>query len=51
MIKVITEFVKCSECVKSKINGFNLVCTEFQEVIEFDETMCSTFEPKDCTDD
>lgn len=47
MIKVLTNFVKCTDCAKSEMNGVDLVCTEFQEVIECDETMCSAFEAEE----
>lgn len=51
MIKVINETVKCTECTKSKMNGFDLICTEFQEVIKFDETLCTDFEKKGVSND
>lgn len=36
---------KCSECAKSKMNGFDLICTEFYKVIECDEKIfCTNFE-------
>lgn len=47
MIKTLNEFVKCTDCAKSKMNGFELICTEFQEIIEFDETLCTAFEAKE----
>lgn len=37
--------IKCSECTKSKMNGFDLICTEFNQGIEFDERLfCTNFE-------
>lgn len=44
MIKTLTENVKCTECAKSKMNGFELICTEFYEVIERNERWCTAFE-------
>jgi NTP pyrophosphatase (non-canonical NTP hydrolase) len=36
---------KCSECAKSKMNGLDLICTEFSNVIECDERIfCNSFE-------
>lgn len=37
----------CHNCIHSKINGFELICTEWQEVIEDDECLCSCFEEND----
>ncbi len=34
----------CINCVYSKMNGFELICTEWQEVIEDDECLCSCYE-------
>lgn len=37
--------IKCSECAKSKMNGFDMICTEFNNGIEFDERLfCTGFE-------
>ncbi len=47
MIKISNEFVKCTDCIKSKMNGFELICTEFQEVIEVTEILCTAFEAKE----
>ncbi len=47
MIKVINEPVKCANCIYSKMNGFELICTEFQQVIYDNEPLCSAFEPEE----
>lgn len=36
----------CSECRYSELEGIELVCTEFGEVIEDDECCCSAFKPR-----
>lgn len=46
MIKT-TQSVKCSECKFSEIESFDLVCTEFGEVIEDNEPCCTAFQPKE----
>ena len=33
----------CHKCVYSKMNGMELICTEWQEVIEDDECLCSCY--------
>lgn len=30
----------CHKCTHSKLNGMDLICTEWQEVIEDDECLC-----------
>lgn len=47
MTEIINENVECTNCIYSKMNGFELICTEFQEVIEDNEPLCSAFEPKE----
>lgn len=34
----------CHKCIYSKMNGMDLVCIEWQEVIEDDECLCSCYE-------
>lgn len=36
----------CAKCIYSKMNGMDLVCTEWQEVIEDSECICSCYEEK-----
>lgn len=33
----------CHKCIYSKMNGMDLICTEWQEVIEDDECLCSMY--------
>lgn len=47
MPKLSNKFVKCIDCTKSKMNGIELICTEFQEVILNDGyVFCSEFDFK-----
>lgn len=34
----------CHKCINSKMNGFELICVEWQQVIEDDECLCSCYE-------
>ena len=47
MVKSINKPVECTNCIHSKMNGFELICTEFQFVIADNEPLCSAFEPKE----
>uniref|UniRef100_UPI004027BD70 hypothetical protein n=1 Tax=Candidatus Stercorousia sp. TaxID=3048886 RepID=UPI004027BD70 len=34
----------CYKCIHSKMNGMDLICTEWQEVIEDNYNLCSCYE-------
>lgn len=40
----IIEKIGCHKCIYSRINGMDLICIEWQQVIEDDECLCSCYE-------
>lgn len=44
--QIIIDNQGCHKCIHSKMNGMNLICTEWQEVIEDDKCLCSCYEEK-----
>lgn len=41
------ESAGCHKCLHSKMNGMDLVCVEWQQVIEDDECFCSCYEEEE----
>lgn len=37
----------CHKCINSRMNGFELICVEWQRVIEDDECLCSRYEEEE----
>ena len=44
--QIINDGQGCHKCIHSKMNRMNLICTEWQEVIEDDKCLCSCYEEK-----
>lgn len=41
---IIIDAQGCHKCIYSQMNGMDLICTEWQQVIEDDECLCSCYE-------
>ena len=41
---IIIDAPGCHKCIYSQMNGMDLICTEWQQVIEDDECLCSCYE-------